>query len=53
MHALVKAFASEDDAMVVVADKGGAVDDGEDSASDSASSVSESDLEDAASDMSD
>ena len=53
VDALVRAFASDDDGVVVVADEGGAVDDGEDSASDGASSMSGSDLEDAASDMSD
>ena len=53
MDALVRAFASNDDAVVVMADEGGAVDDGEDSASDSASSMSRSDSEDTASDMSD
>ena len=52
MDALVRAFATEDDAVVVVADEGGAVDDGEDDASYSASSVSGSDSEDVASDMS-
>ena len=53
MDALVRAFASDDDALVVEADEGGVVDDGEDSATDSASSMSGSDSEDAASDMSD
>nr|XP_020164068.1 paramyosin-like [Aegilops tauschii subsp. strangulata] len=51
--ALVRAFASDDDAVVVVPDEGGVVDDGEDSPSDSASSMSWSDSEDAASNMSD
>ena len=53
VDALVRAFASDDDTVVVMADEGGVVDDGEDSASDSASSMSGSDPEDAASDMSD
>ena len=52
MDALVRAFASDDEAVVVVADEGGAVDDGEASASDSANSMSGSDSEDAVSDMS-
>ena len=50
---LVRAFASDDDAMVVVADEGGAVDDGEYSASDSANNMSGSESGDVASDMSD
>ena len=49
VDALVRAFASDDDAVVVVADEGDVVDDGEDSAS----SLSGSDSGDAASDMSD
>ena len=53
MDALVRAFASDDEAVVVVADEGGAVDDGEDSIGDGASSMSGSDSEDAASNMSD
>ena len=53
VDALVRAFASEDNTVVVVADEGGVVDNGEDGASDSASSLSGSDLGDAASDMSD
>ena len=52
MDALVRAFTSDDDAVVVVADEGGMVDDGEDDAGDSARSVSGSDSEGAASDMS-
>ena len=53
VDALVRTFASDDDAVVVVADEGDVVDDGEDSASASASSMSGSDSEDTASDMSD
>ena len=53
VDALVRAFAFDDDTVVVVADKGDGVDDGEDSASNGASSMSGSDSEDAASDMSD
>ena len=46
VDALVRAFASDDDAVVVMEDEGGAVDDGEDSASDGASSLSGSDMSD-------
>ena len=53
VDALVRAFSSDDDAVVVVEDEGSAVDDGVDSAIDGASSMSGSDSEDATSDMSD
>ena len=53
VDALVRAFATGDDATVVVADEGGVVDDGEDDASDNADSVRKSDSDDVASDMSD
>ena len=53
VDALVRAFASDDDVVLVVADEGGVVDDCEDSASDNASSMSGSDSVDAASNMSD
>ena len=43
MDALVRAFAIEDDEVVVAVDEDGVVDDGEGDASDSASSVYESD----------
>ena len=52
VDALVRAFATEDDAVVVVEDEGGAVDDGEDNVGDSTSSAYESDHDDAASGMS-
>ena len=52
MDALGRAFATKDDAVVVVADEDGAVDDGEDDASDSANSTYESDRDDATSGMS-
>ena len=41
VDALVRAFASDDDAVVVVADEGGVVDDGEGSASDGQQPVRE------------
>ena len=53
VDALVRAFASDDDAVVVAADKGDVVDGDEDSDSDDASSLSESDSGDEASDISD
>ena len=53
MDALVRAFASDDDAVVVVADEGGMVHDGEDDAGDDATYMSRSDSEDATSDISD
>ena len=40
MDALVRAFASDDDAVVVVADEGAVVNDSEDNASDGANSLS-------------
>ena len=43
MDALVRAFASDDDAVVVVADEGDVVDDGEGSAGDSDGDASEGD----------
>ena len=53
MDALVRAFASDDDAVVVAADEGDVVDDDEDNIDDDAGSVSGIDPEDVASDMSD
>ena len=53
LDALVRAFASNDDEVVVVVDEGDMVDDGDNYAGDNASSMSRSDSEDAASDMSD
>ena len=55
MNDLFRAFATEDDAVVVVADEGGAVGDGggDTGDGDGANSVSGNDSEDAASDMSD
>lgn len=55
MDALVRAFASEDDAVVVAADEGDVVDDGDVGAGEGggdANSASEDDLGDAASDIS-
>ena len=52
VDALVRAFATEDDAVVVMADEDGVVDDDKDDASDSASSTYESDQDDVASGMS-
>ena len=51
MDALVRAFASDDDVVVVVADGGDVVDDGENYVGDDASSLSGSDSGDDASDM--
>ena len=58
MDALVRAFTSEDDAVVVAADEGDKVDDGEGGADNgdgdsNASNASEGNPEDAVSDMSD
>ena len=53
VDALVRAFASDDDAVVVVADEGDMVDGGEDRDNDGASNLSGSDSGDEASDMSD
>ena len=56
MDALVRAFASDDDVVVVAVDEGGTIDDGVDGASDNYSGASDArddDPEDAASDMSD
>ena len=53
VDALVRAFASDDDAVVVTADEGDVVDGGEDSASDGTGSLSGSDSGDEASNMSD
>lgn len=51
MDALVRAFASVDDVVVVAADEGDVVDGGEESDSDGASSLSGRDSGDEASDM--
>ena len=53
VDALVRAFASDDDAVVVAADEGAVVDDGEGSSSNGTNSLSGSNSGDGASDMSD